>query len=264
VVPTGRQEADNIFPTCRGKNVGDPSAVPPKLKRGCPSLRAGLVTFPEQVARFHRRNEPNGGHVRDPLGDVEKVRWSWTDEAFDPQRADISSRSKGNNCCAKCNREEMVSVGRPAHNCRIQHALCVLASTKERTMPKYLLEVNYTLDGIRGVKANGGSARVAAATELIESLGGKLESFNFCLRRNRRLCHRRFPRQRVRRRGRVHGVRRRWGHRSNSAPIDRRRSRLGCGKELDVPAADELSAPGSSVSPRVGRTAAQVVETSAS
>jgi uncharacterized protein with GYD domain len=46
-------------------------------------------------------------------------------------------------------------------------------------MPKYLLEVNYTLDGIRGVKANGGSARVAAATELIESVGGKLESFNF-------------------------------------------------------------------------------------
>jgi uncharacterized protein with GYD domain len=38
---------------------------------------------------------------------------------------------------------------------------------------------NYTLDGIRGVKANGGSARVAAATELIESVGGKLESFNF-------------------------------------------------------------------------------------
>jgi hypothetical protein len=33
-------------------------------------------------------------------------------------------------------------------------------------MPKYLLEVNYTLDGIRGVKAHGGSARVAAATVL--------------------------------------------------------------------------------------------------
>jgi uncharacterized protein with GYD domain len=46
-------------------------------------------------------------------------------------------------------------------------------------MPKYLLEVNYTLDGIRGVKAHGGSARVAAATELIESVGGKIESFNF-------------------------------------------------------------------------------------
>ncbi len=46
-------------------------------------------------------------------------------------------------------------------------------------MSKYLLEVNYTLDGIKGVKAKGGSARVAAATELIEGLGGKLESFYF-------------------------------------------------------------------------------------
>jgi uncharacterized protein with GYD domain len=46
-------------------------------------------------------------------------------------------------------------------------------------MPKYLLEVNYTLDGIKGVKSKGGSARVAAATELIEGLGGKVESFYF-------------------------------------------------------------------------------------
>ncbi|HXC79621.1 MAG TPA: GYD domain-containing protein, partial [Candidatus Acidoferrum sp.] len=46
-------------------------------------------------------------------------------------------------------------------------------------MSKYLLEVTYTLDGIRGVQANGGSARVTAATELIESVGGTLESFYF-------------------------------------------------------------------------------------
>jgi uncharacterized protein with GYD domain len=46
-------------------------------------------------------------------------------------------------------------------------------------MPKYLLEVNYSLEGIRGVRAQGGSARVKAATELIESLGGSIESFNF-------------------------------------------------------------------------------------
>jgi uncharacterized protein with GYD domain len=46
-------------------------------------------------------------------------------------------------------------------------------------MSKYLLEVKYTLDGVRGVKAQGGSARVAAATELIESVGGKLDSFYF-------------------------------------------------------------------------------------
>ena len=46
-------------------------------------------------------------------------------------------------------------------------------------MAKYLLETNYTLEGIRGVKAKGGSARVAAATELVEGLGGKVESFYF-------------------------------------------------------------------------------------
>jgi uncharacterized protein with GYD domain len=46
-------------------------------------------------------------------------------------------------------------------------------------MPKYLLEVSYTLDGIRGLKSDGGSSRVAAATALIEGLGGKVESFYF-------------------------------------------------------------------------------------
>jgi uncharacterized protein with GYD domain len=46
-------------------------------------------------------------------------------------------------------------------------------------MPKYLLEVNYTLEGVKGVTAEGGSARVAAATTLIESVGGKIESFYF-------------------------------------------------------------------------------------
>ncbi|MGO8872394.1 MAG: GYD domain-containing protein [Acidimicrobiales bacterium] len=39
--------------------------------------------------------------------------------------------------------------------------------------------MNYTQPGIKGLKAEGGSARVAAATELIEGLGGKIESFNF-------------------------------------------------------------------------------------
>jgi uncharacterized protein with GYD domain len=46
-------------------------------------------------------------------------------------------------------------------------------------MSKYLLEVTYTLEGIKGVKEKGGSARLAAATELIEGVGGKIESFYF-------------------------------------------------------------------------------------
>ncbi len=46
-------------------------------------------------------------------------------------------------------------------------------------MPKYLLEVGYTLEGIRGLKAEGGSARVAAVTAAIEAASGKIESFYF-------------------------------------------------------------------------------------
>lgn len=49
----------------------------------------------------------------------------------------------------------------------------------EATMPKYLLEVNYTLDGIRGVRAEGGSARQSAAAAAAESVGGTVESFFF-------------------------------------------------------------------------------------
>jgi uncharacterized protein with GYD domain len=46
-------------------------------------------------------------------------------------------------------------------------------------MPKYLLEVSYTLEGIRGVVAKGGSARKAAAAAAVKSAGGKMESFYF-------------------------------------------------------------------------------------
>ena len=46
-------------------------------------------------------------------------------------------------------------------------------------MPKYLVEVKYTLDGLKGLQEQGGSARVAVAKALIEELGGTLESFHF-------------------------------------------------------------------------------------
>jgi uncharacterized protein with GYD domain len=46
-------------------------------------------------------------------------------------------------------------------------------------MPKYLLEVSYTLDGVKGVLAKGGSARRAAAKAAAESAGGSLESIYF-------------------------------------------------------------------------------------
>ena len=46
-------------------------------------------------------------------------------------------------------------------------------------MPKYLLEVNYTLEGVRGVVAKGGTARRSAAEAAAKSLGGNLDSFYF-------------------------------------------------------------------------------------
>ncbi len=46
-------------------------------------------------------------------------------------------------------------------------------------MPKYLLEVNYTLDGVRGVVAKGGSPREAAARVAAESVGGQLDALYF-------------------------------------------------------------------------------------
>jgi uncharacterized protein with GYD domain len=46
-------------------------------------------------------------------------------------------------------------------------------------MPKYLLDVTYTLDGVKGVVAKGGSARKAAAAAAAKSVGGRLESFYF-------------------------------------------------------------------------------------
>ena len=46
-------------------------------------------------------------------------------------------------------------------------------------MPKYLLQVNYTLDGVRGVLAKGGSARKAAAQAAAKSAGGKVDVFYF-------------------------------------------------------------------------------------
>jgi uncharacterized protein with GYD domain len=46
-------------------------------------------------------------------------------------------------------------------------------------MPKYLIEASYTLEGVRGVKDAGGSARRDAVAKVVESVGGQLESFYF-------------------------------------------------------------------------------------
>ena len=46
-------------------------------------------------------------------------------------------------------------------------------------MGKYLIRANYVGDGVKGLMTEGGSARVAAATAAVESVGGSLESMYF-------------------------------------------------------------------------------------
>ena len=51
--------------------------------------------------------------------------------------------------------------------------------SEENVVAKYLLKASYTADGVRGVMKDGGTKRETAARTLIESLGGKMESFYF-------------------------------------------------------------------------------------
>lgn len=46
-------------------------------------------------------------------------------------------------------------------------------------MPKYLFEVKYSVEGVKGLRAEGGTARVKAVSEAMAAAGGKLESFYF-------------------------------------------------------------------------------------
>ncbi len=46
-------------------------------------------------------------------------------------------------------------------------------------MPKYLIEVRYGAEAVKGVKREGGSSRRDAAAKAIESVGGKMETFYF-------------------------------------------------------------------------------------
>ena len=46
-------------------------------------------------------------------------------------------------------------------------------------MAKYLLRVNYTAEGAKGVLKDGGSKRRSVAQSVVESVGGKVEAFYF-------------------------------------------------------------------------------------
>ena len=48
-------------------------------------------------------------------------------------------------------------------------------------MAKYLAIVTYTAEGLKGLIAGGGTARVEASRKLLASAGGSLESFYFAL-----------------------------------------------------------------------------------
>jgi len=46
-------------------------------------------------------------------------------------------------------------------------------------MTKYLITGSYNADGAKGLMAEGGTSRLAAATAAIESAGGSVESFYY-------------------------------------------------------------------------------------
>lgn len=53
-------------------------------------------------------------------------------------------------------------------------------------MAKYLLEVSYTIDGVKGLLKEGGSGRRAAVEHLVEAAGGKVEFLLLRFREERR------------------------------------------------------------------------------
>jgi len=48
-------------------------------------------------------------------------------------------------------------------------------------MAKYLIRATYTQEGLKGLMKDGGSKRVRAVEEMVQSVGAKLESFYFAL-----------------------------------------------------------------------------------
>ncbi len=46
-------------------------------------------------------------------------------------------------------------------------------------MAKYLIKVSYSAEGLRGVRKEGAAARAAFIGQLLETVGGSMESFYF-------------------------------------------------------------------------------------
>ncbi len=47
-------------------------------------------------------------------------------------------------------------------------------------MSKYLFQVNYVGEGVKGLIKEGGSSRRAATEKMVQSMGGKIEAYYFC------------------------------------------------------------------------------------
>jgi uncharacterized protein with GYD domain len=46
-------------------------------------------------------------------------------------------------------------------------------------MPKYMIHASYTVEGVKGLQAKGGSSRRDAIAHMLEGLGGSLECMYF-------------------------------------------------------------------------------------
>ena len=46
-------------------------------------------------------------------------------------------------------------------------------------MPRYLMQANYTVEGLKGFLREGGTKRRATVEQLVKGLGGKLEAFYY-------------------------------------------------------------------------------------
>jgi uncharacterized protein with GYD domain len=46
-------------------------------------------------------------------------------------------------------------------------------------VPRFLLQASYTAEGVQGIRQAGGTARRDAVAEMAQSLGGRMESFDF-------------------------------------------------------------------------------------
>lgn len=51
-------------------------------------------------------------------------------------------------------------------------------------MPKYLFQASYTAEGLKGLLKEGGSSRRDTLAQLVEGLGGSLESFYYAFGEN--------------------------------------------------------------------------------